>query len=1728
MAGVISLGDKEKTLNTFKKGMENAWDMITYNVRPGEVFAEDLGFRPGTPAYGVAAMLTEFAANWYADPLYLFGSFRRALKARKMLIVDPRDPTLKGTGFFRGMAVTNDPDGRLHLLADATVPGRWMKLAELKGPRVSYAEWVARLSLKPKLYHAAEAAAAGGGVPKRMLDFLYDWGRFRKIDELLAKGKKVPKEYLAEVEDVIKTAYGRPPASAAGRRFRRVVQEDIPLRNAEDLAGVKPWSREAAIDAARARRVEAATREGRIREVLLPAEEVAAARRALPHVGVEGRFAREALETRVARLQDAATEASRDLATTPEGFRLLGEVEPLTYDEVLGRGVFGRGRQLPGRVKDGELIPYGVQWAREFRKGIRASTWWRSRAASWLRPMFEMAPKNAVDIENMELPTLVERWVDALESPTRGSRKVMSVARKSELTAQIRRIQTMRGVTREVAFEKFFDDLVREGVEAVTGGLMPVDVVEDLLRVTSRGYRAARQETKRLFHTAKGQFGRGSQDVVDPVFETDLLNVLLLPDPDIMRRAIRTSFGTLEGLQKLAQKRFGSTVENLSTEQWSELIRHPNVARVIKRDIVDRGADAFQRAFLSVWKPMVLLRPSWTLRIVAIDENIRAFVMLQSVKDRLLSMTIPAKVAKRLGAQPRRVRVLLSSGKHADLEIGLPGLHPDLDQVNMASRREIMEHATAKERRLQGVVEQAHQKIQPSHPKHLTKWAEVLNHRVAQSALGRNVARMFLGLPDEAGKVWTRDSLVEWVRKDARMGALRQRGRGHPKSPEQVVDEAIAVLEYGTDRHPAILNRILDRTGSVDEALLRKTHPNRATRPDVVASMFDEAMMHRTRGQRLLDGLYTGFSRWPSNRINRQSLAKGLLAREKERLVRVATEGRVIKDADELALIADRAEAAAKEYAVSTTNRVMYSLTERNRFAEAHGFAVPFLQPSFEVLQVFSRLLWDSPQSIAHARHLFDLGMKSGAIYRDPDQDGALVYDATHWLLLGPLLDTVFGVMGKDNPAKDIPGFRLISRLDNLNLFLQNAFPVPIPGAGEVEIPTPGLNPLLMTAVEYFAKVLPRDFPMRQRVMHWAMNYGSGVNLLPRQWIMLLETMGSFVGWRDRYITSVTNNTLDLAARKGLRIGTEADKKAGRADYSLKDARNDARKFMPLRAVVSWLNAAPPMIEWPQQEARDQFFEWEEKYGWQKALDLLGDAYPDSPDIQILAQSHTMWTVGGLPLPANEFTEELMSKPEFWDLAKDWPELFVAVIPEEMREGKFDRQVYQRQVIAGLRDTRPARDRLNALEDSEGWEAYGEIMTWFRVQTEELDPTSQEYREFADLRDKKIRVLAEDNPRWGDEFSMVNRRVPFDDPELIQRLGRLQAFLDASPLFRQTKLGEALTRYFRMTDELEAEMDTHDIDSIYDDLAGDLGLTKRFTQGIAELKEFSSDFARLHGPWLGNHLRGVVREHEPFSNAEMNARRDYRLRRDAVMKRLYAALDTGDDIGAAKANIALLRLDHVAQAHEAKFGIHPDARRLEKMKPKEQTRELFSLSMRPYVFLSHAEKEFLGIKSNPRTTGLWERAARNRLKTVRLAAKNPDKAKDIWAAHEKYLEDLGEQDSAFKKELDRSHQWGYALERVVRRDTPWMRDNTPAAEAWGHFFKGLREYQGYIDREELNNYTDDYKDLRKAFEGWLQEWFEHAPRFKKQWIYLSTINRGNILDTLFPTLKGHYFPPEKE
>jgi hypothetical protein len=771
--------------------------------------------------------------------------------------------------------------------------------------------------------------------------------------------------------------------------------------------------------------------------------------------------------------------------------------------------------------------------------------------------------------------------------------------------------------------------------------------------------------------------------------------------------------------------------------------------------VMDANVEILE-AFQRVWKPSVLLRVGWPIRVVG-EEQIRIMSQIGALltvgrsvkagarygKDTVADLVSNASQAAR--RIPREERVARQAGTRG-LRLGTRNIrgwemesafgtaetfHDVYRQLNSAGSafQAVTRNGDDLRTGLRTEVLGEWQSLDPT----VRGWGEAWEH-AANNQIGKDeMWRQFL----EGKSV---DEVREWIETTAE-GRAYLRRLPHWKGR---IDEWLEVAKQTADDYlPTDELRVLALEGKARTADIVAAIPDAAGRPTVHGAVLAD-VSGKTRAAmavgKLRDTAMKVLGTIPTDVLSRQPYFDYHYTQEVERLVNLAADQGVAFTPE----LARGFEAKARNYALGESKRLLYDLAEESELAHMLRFVSPFYSAWQEVLTRWTGITVDNPAFVARMQEVWRSPEKAGVV---TDEDGnRLNADGSATSPLGEKVEpggerfinvAMFPPAVKDL-MEHVPGVNTNVKLnkEGLNLILQGA---------------PGVGPLIQIPMNEIAKGRPE----LEASMRWALPFGttqSTIDMLLPATARRLKTKAG--GEEDRlYSNQLMRIYWDMAVDHNL------GKRAEAPTYA--EAKKKTDSFYNLRTVASFVSPVAPSFQSPYQLQIDAYRALKEKDP-ETADEIFLRDY--GPEFFVLTQSLSK-TMDGVP----PTLEGAAARRKYQDLVERHPELGGLIIGAE-GAGEFVSSVYQSQLSQRLRPGSPDRQRkafsfeeaIAKPNERLGWQEYGRAMDLVDAERANRGLPNLQVRGATDLREAKkaiIDALARKYPEWHAAFSVTDRNA---------------------------------------------------------------------------------------------------------------------------------------------------------------------------------------------------------------------------------------------------------------------------------------------------------------------------------------------------------------------------------
>jgi hypothetical protein len=1026
----------------------------------------------------------------------------------------------------------------------------------------------------------------------------------------------------------------------------------------------------------------------------------------------------------------------------------------------------------------------------------RSDFYQRSKFAAPLRVTFNMQSHRMVDLNRPDGDVQVSRLLQKSKLPDEQQLGLRGAYMAAQTPGQ-----------RQAALIKAEDAAV---ASLATDAGMTADELAALLQQANKGRQTAAEMVRSRVYDGQGRSMYRYTDDVDgvthevhlPLLVSQEANILPLVNMDELRQAI-TRVGT-----------------------WRK--RFPSGA--IPKDMLD--------GVYKVWKPSVLLRVGWPIRVVG-DEQLRIMGKIGALAslthlhagisnsmanelDRALAVTTraPGVSAKEAARKPKK-RIGQGKFKVGDYELekafgpadAQPNVFFDLSSSRDNFNRFIGQEAdeqTAKLREATGEW----RSITPDEKSYGAAWERAVNQQIGSDAMGR----LFL-----QGK--SVDEVTKWLRATEEGRAYARRLPYRRANLNAWAGRVAEQVESYTLGNPEIAALALK--GNATASDLARVVPNAAERPVVHGEILADALGKGPTAawfNNTVQGLWKALGSKPSDTLSRHPYFSAVYEAEARRLTELMDHaarknGERLRESDLLDV-----QHHAREYALGETKKTLYSLAEQSDLAAMLKFISPFYSAWQETMTTWAGIAIDNPTYIARLTQVWQAPEAAGLI---TDEDGNTVgpgdrpYDSE-----GNPTEQRYVTLRLPRWAKDWPGMENQGavRFDkrSFNLMLQGA---------------PGFGPVVQVPVNEIVK----DRPDLEQSVKFVLPLGSSQS-----------SVDLFLPSTAKRLQSLARGEEDAAYRNALLkiyttklVDYNTGKRKTRPTYA--EAKKETNAFFALRSVASWVSPAAPGFQSPYQpyiDAYQQLKKVDPRTADAKFLEQYGEEYFP------LTQSVTRSTNGIPPT-----VEAYKAGSKYADIIDEHPELGGLIVGAE-GAGEFSRAVYNAQTATPLepgsdvmqRQTFSAEEFAKQPSIRLGWIKYSKAMALVeaaRVARGLPNLQVKEANDLALLKQMLTAQIEEAHPEWAD------KRAVFDRNAMKKRLTGLRD-LAADDRLAQRSEFQGLREYFDVREVVRAALlaRAKDGGAASLDAAGNQDLAFLWEAMVGKITEQNLAFGDLYSRFL--------------------------------------------------------------------------------------------------------------------------------------------------------------------------------------------------------------------------------------------------------------------------------------
>lgn len=925
-------------------------------------------------------------------------------------------------------------------------------------------------------------------------------------------------------------------------------------------------------------------------------------------------------------------------------------------------------------------------------------------------------------------------------------------------------------------------------------------------RAKTYGYLRSRSYSGEGQSLVKFMSDTGDHMVEMPLLKSQTANILPIPNFDLMRKAVR-------GIGRFKA-------------------RHPNAD--IPMEMLDK--------FYSVWKPMVLLRVGWPLRVVG-EEQLRMLAKIGALGNK--DTWKAAFHQGRLNAGTARAD-LISAVHEGGLRTGLKNAWRDMKTPSVGQDvivdGVLFPHAfgTPGESlnvfhalnssgtdwaRIYGISEKIPEGLRktgmwdtlvPDSPGYGAAWEHAVNHQLGGDVMARKLM---------AGE--SVDDVVSWLRTTpegiayARAMPLVRR-RNMREWVEQTSSSVDGVLPT-----PALREAALARKATAKQ--LEREIPNAAGRPVVNGEMLDQALGKSQTTQFIQDKLNDAMEmlgKSPTDVLSRNRYFDTMYMNEVRRQA-LNAKGAGVAFTPELQ---ERIAMNARRYALRESRTLLYDLAEDSRFGEMARYFMPFFPAWQEVVTRWAGLAVENPAFIRRMQLVWQAPEKAGIVQ---DENGLVIGEDK-----GPYGKERYVTFPLPKWAKDVPIVGRGLETAGSVKFSKGAINMVLQGP-------PGFSPLVQIPVNEIVKARPE----LEDSVKFMLPFGTTQSIMQ---IMLPATAKrGFSLARGEEDVAFRNAALRIYYDEVVNYNTGLRKTQPKWDEAL----SKARSLYMVRAFASFVSPAAVQFNSPYQVFIDAYRRRKERDAkltdeqrrqpnYKTPDEWFLDKY--GKDFFPLTESLSK-SVDGVP----PTVEGYYARKKYLDLVEKYPEFGMLIVGKE-GAGEFSRSVYDYQLSHKVA---PGSDRYQRerkfFEEAEGdpgrrlgWIEYRKGMDLIEAERVHRGLPNLQVKAASDLAQMKrdlVQSLADKYPSWEQDYMVTD---PLRNERLISLLRETVA--DRRLKHRQDMRG--VQEYLDARDMFGIVLGSSEAKTL--SAASNQALAEQWRTTVADIVERNLPFADLYYRWL--------------------------------------------------------------------------------------------------------------------------------------------------------------------------------------------------------------------------------------------------------------------------------------
>lgn len=973
---------------------------------------------------------------------------------------------------------------------------------------------------------------------------------------------------------------------------------------------------------------------------------------------------------------------------------------------------------------------------RRYKGMVRRTNFYQTSAmARPVRAIVENKPKQWINTRDPQSDLQIKRQME--EAAPLG-------VTKEEVDSIWRRFTESPNDQQKQRIVQEMEDLII--TKAATKAGVTTTELDDLIRSSRRG-RGQAQE-----YLTSRRYASGDKDVV-PFRDPDTGELVLRPMPILSSQS--SMWLPLQNVADL--KRASSRFRRL---------RNKGVP-----------AEHIMQLFNQIWKPTVLLRGGWPLRVVS-DEQFRILALTGSLLKHIAAIeaggvTKPTGIFDRklTGAQRTAEAFALATGTRPLAFLGTTGAKvtaqlanklglydPDywkfIHEVGLekfvsaragyGGPKESTLHSMQALMGMDEITILDHlydrptgqwRTIHPGEREFAGSWARVLKDQFGNDPLGRKVVEELLPftrgqeLLTDAAHAQVVKNVVKWLKSDTEGKEVAARMPWRSNDLERWAQDLVEELDgYTAHFDDTLMDGVLNQ--KITNKMLNDI--DERMRPDVVhGEIVDQALGRGPVVDYLRDLTSTSFDllgRLPTDTLSRQPMFKQLYANEMIRLRDLHLEQGLDLTEDAIKSMSRR----AREQSIITTRQYLYDLAEVSRFGHMMRFFMPFYPAWQEVLKVWGTLAVEDPSIIRRATLLWQAPNKADIVVKDEESGDEFMQ---------------FRLSERAADSLHLTGWQRFLATGGLR-FGKSSFNLVL------NSPLPSVGPLIQIPLNEIVK----EKPELEETLKFILPFGVSIDsseILTSPLIRSIKSLLASPQSDDDYQRMFANalSWMDVQFRSGERS----------TPVTLDEAHDVARKLTWVRLLARLASPAQPIFDSPLKPYSDVYRQLIEEHGPEDADEIFLNEF--GQEYFAVTLSRTTSETGIPPT-----VEAEQARRKFEDLIQKHPEYGRLIIGDEAL-GEFSMAAFARQVTRPLDPEDPFSEPERSYRDVEldprtgkimeidrriGWQEYINAMDQLEIYRKQMGLPNLRVAEAEPLRRAKkfaTEQLALQYPSWWEDFN---------------------------------------------------------------------------------------------------------------------------------------------------------------------------------------------------------------------------------------------------------------------------------------------------------------------------------------------------------------------------------------